>query len=129
MKQVLKGRPIYEEEKIKRPKEDLKEFSIEELRENISYTPRQFIFKIQDVSVRFYLIRLSESKKYGTKTMEKMDENMSPCQKINLSLYDNIVFSSSKTIEGKGKLPKNEIQDGIYEKPNLILIICKFKNF
>jgi hypothetical protein len=108
-------KPLHAAEEIQPIEEEPKPFSIEELRESMGFA-RKIQFTIKDKSLLFYLVRLSESKKYGTKTTEKITERMQLCVIGTYSLQDNLIFPPSRSVEGKGRLTKKEQEQGFTEK-------------
>ncbi len=107
---------IHAPEEIQLGSEEPKPFSIQELIESIGYYTRFIQFLMNDEPYMFYIIRLTEAKKYGSKTSEKLNEQMELCQKQAYSLRDNLVFPYSKTIKGQGRLSKKEKEEGLTEK-------------
>ncbi len=93
-----------------------KEFSIAELEESISKTTRNVMFELDKTRFLFYIVNLSEKKKYGSKSSEKLDEKMRSCSIASLTLQDNNIFLPSQTFEGEGKLTKKEIATGLNNK-------------
>jgi len=93
-----------------------KEFSIEELRETISWGTRKVKIRVSNNTYSFYLVNLSEKKKYGSKTSEKLDVVSGKCSKAFLSVRENQVFLPTTEFKGQGKLTKKEIEDGRPEK-------------
>jgi hypothetical protein len=108
-------KPLHAAEELQPIEEEPKPFSIEELRESTGFA-RKIQFTIKDKSLLFYLVRLSESKKYGTKTTEKITERMQLCVIGTYSLQDNLIFPPSRSVEGKGRLTKKEQEQGVTEK-------------
>jgi len=104
------------EEEI-RPLDELeKPFSIEELRESMSWSTRKIFLKTKEFSARFYLVPLSQKKKYGTRRSVKLSEEQTDCIDSSLSLTDNLVFMPAVEYQGKGKLTKNEKEQGAEKK-------------
>ena len=93
-----------------------KEFSIEELKENISWGTRKIKFKVGNDSFLFHLVNLSEKKKYGTKTREKIDDNLELLSTATLSIRDNQVYYPSYNFKGRGRVTKKDRDQGISEK-------------
>jgi hypothetical protein len=113
---MVKIKPIHKLKEIETIEEEKKSFLIEELRESVSSNTRRIKFKINDISTSFYIVRLSEKKKYGYKTSEKIDENMEPCLTATYSVLDNLIFPNSQNFEGKGRHTKRELEEGLKEK-------------
>ncbi|MHA1146822.1 MAG: hypothetical protein ACTSR8_01100 [Promethearchaeota archaeon] len=103
-------------EEIQDPDEVEKQFSIEELRESISWGTRKIKIHFNQEDIIFFIVNLSEKKKYGTKSSEKIDDNNNICSKASLSLRDNYVFLASTTFKGQGKMTKKEVEKGMNEK-------------
>lgn len=112
----LKKFDIHKPEEIRAPDEIQKEFSIEELKETISWSTRKIKFIVNNEPILFHLVNLSEKKKYGTKTSEKLDENLGLCSNASLSLRDNQLFLTTSNFEGRGRPTKKEQEQGMNEK-------------
>jgi len=93
-----------------------KEFSLEELKETISWNTRKVKLKVINNTYSFFLANLSEKKKYGSKTSEKIDINSGLCSNAFLSVRENQIFLSSTEFKGEGKLTKSEREEGRREK-------------
>lgn len=107
---------VHQPDEIKSFDDIEKEFSIEDLKGSISYTTRKISLKVGNDTFLFHLVNLSEKKKYGTKSSEKIDENSGLCTNASLSHKENQIFLPGIKFKGKGKLTKKEKEKGMTEK-------------
>ena len=93
-----------------------KDFSIEELKESISFLTRKIKIKVGNNSYIFHIVNLSEKKKYGTKSSKKIDVNSGSCSNAVLSIRENQIILPTTEFDGQGKVTKKEMEQGINEK-------------